>query len=181
MTSGTLLLLGQRYHFYLTRRGVAHITQIDGKWITSCTLTQQSSVRQLQVRRHSLPAWRRPSQRLTVTSRSLLSLLFKAQLVWECVLKALFSTVLKTQLEVGKPVMIHSVILCHLPNSQVCRHLHTSKTVSVQIRCAGNSLHREWRRKRRRPKCSKCLDSSIIKQESSGEILAGWSGYFLAS
>lgn len=181
MTSGTLLLLGQRYHFYLTWRGVAHITKTDGKSITPCRLTQQPSARKLQVRKCSSPAWRQLSRRLTGTSCFLLSLLFKAQLVWECILKALFSTVLKRQLEVRKTVITRCVILCHLPNSQVCKHSHKLEDCQYWDTLAGNSLHWEWRRKRTKLKRSKCLDSSIIKHESFGDILGGWSGYWRAS
>lgn len=103
LTSGTLLLLGQRYHFYLTWRGVAHITKIDGKSITSCMLTQQSRVKKFLGKKCSLPARMQLSQRLTLSRGFLLSLhsvcsfKFKAWLVWECILKALFSTGIKNR------------------------------------------------------------------------------------
>lgn len=57
LTSGTLLLLGQRYHFYLTRRGMAHITKIDGKTITSCMLSQQPWEAKFLGKKCLLPAW----------------------------------------------------------------------------------------------------------------------------
>ena len=50
-----------------------------------------------------MTAWRQLPQRFTVTSCFLLSILFKAQLIWVCILKVLFSTVLKMSL--GVPIL----------------------------------------------------------------------------
>lgn len=116
------------------------------------------------------------SNRFLLSLHSVCSLQFKAWLVWECVLKALFSTGIKN-IEVRKTVIIRSVLLCHFPNSQVCKHPHKSESCQHLDKLFWQ--HWKWRRKRRQNVQNVWIPVSL--NGSFKEILGHRSGYFLAS
>lgn len=100
----------------------------------------------------------------------------KHGLFGNCVLKALFSTGMKN-IGVRKTVIIRSVLLCHFPHSQVCKHPHKSE--SCQHSDTVFWQHGEWRRERRQNAQNVWIPGSL--KRSFEETLSCRSGYFLAS